>query len=115
MKLTKQKFAEPSCFHHQFASDDVSLKSLWTLCLLSHVNGWCLASYVFMLDCFSTTYIPLPVDLSVNACNSDPCENGGQCFQGSEGGFACQCLANFRGPLCQFGKDDSLLILLLSK
>ncbi|KAL8624020.1 hypothetical protein ACOMHN_041610 [Nucella lapillus] len=36
----------------------------------------------------------------VDECQSDPCQSGGQCIN-QEGSFACQCLPDFYGSLCQ--------------
>lgn len=37
---------------------------------------------------------------SQNECESNPCQNGGSCFDGI-GSFTCRCAAGFTGPTCE--------------
>ena len=39
----------------------------------------------------------------INECLSDPCQNGATC-NNTPGGFTCQCVDGYTGPLCQNGK-----------
>lgn len=41
--------------------------------------------------------------LDINECDTNPCENGGQCTN-SEGSFTCSCAGGWRGPACNKGK-----------
>ncbi len=44
--------------------------------------------------------------LSVEACDSAPCQNGGVCFRGSGGAnsYFCQCTEGYTGVNCQTRK-----------
>lgn len=39
----------------------------------------------------------------INECETNPCENGGQCTN-SEGSFTCSCAGGWKGPACNQGK-----------
>lgn len=39
----------------------------------------------------------------INECDTNPCENGGQCTN-SEGSFTCNCAGGWKGPACNQGK-----------
>lgn len=39
-----------------------------------------------------------------DACLSSPCQNGGSCFRGAAGGFACLCASGFIGTQCTAGE-----------
>lgn len=41
----------------------------------------------------------------INECASEPCMNGGTCFD-RENGFYCHCMAEWKGPICQLDADE---------
>ncbi|XP_014243159.1 protocadherin-like wing polarity protein stan isoform X2 [Cimex lectularius] len=45
-------------------------------------------------------------DTEVNLCYSNPCKNGGECFQ-AEGGFTCLCKPGFSGETCETDLTES--------
>lgn len=47
--------------------------------------------------------------LDINECDTNPCENGGQCTN-SEGSFTCSCAGGWRGPACNQGKFSEYII-----
>lgn len=44
----------------------------------------------------------------INECDTNPCENGGQCTN-SEGSFTCNCAGGWRGLACNQGKFSKYL------
>lgn len=44
----------------------------------------------------------------INECDTNPCENGGQCTN-SEGSFTCSCAGGWRGLACIQGKFSKYL------
>ncbi len=53
---------------------------------------------LFYFVYFVTTY------LLATSCDSSPCQNGGSCFTSANGGYACQCTAEWTGPRCNTRK-----------
>merc|ERR1719273_378798 len=55
------------------------------------------------------TAAPLSADdfvANTNACESVPCQNGGECVDGTGSEFTCTCLAGFAGTNCEFSVCD---------
>ena len=45
----------------------------------------------------------------VRQCQTEPCRNGGTCYEGA-GRYHCQCVRGFQGENCLQGKNFNVLI-----
>ncbi|CAF1343882.1 unnamed protein product [Adineta ricciae] len=52
----------------------------------------------------NSSYVGSFCNISVNLCNTQPCENNGTCIENSSltGGYSCRCLSNFNGSNCEY-------------
>lgn len=57
----------------------------------------CHLFYGFFYNCICTDILE---------CASDPCLNGGSCFDGTDA-FACICIQGFTGKRCEIGKQTA--------
>ena len=47
----------------------------------------------------------------IDECESNPCDNGGTCFDDSNG-YTCACQPGFTGTHCEAGQDSSMFTFL---
>ncbi|CAF1562765.1 unnamed protein product [Adineta ricciae] len=52
----------------------------------------------------NSSYVGSFCNISVNLCNTQPCENNGTCIKNSSltSGYFCRCLSNFNGSNCEY-------------
>ena len=43
-------------------------------------------------------------DVDLDECESDPCENGGECHNGNNA-YSCTCMPGYNGTNCETGKQ----------
>ena len=43
----------------------------------------------------------------INECNSNPCENNGNCTDGMNG-YSCECVSGFNGSKCEISKEVAI-------